>query len=162
MKILKLLIVVLLIAVFPMNALAIYATTVPDIVPAQSADDFIGSWQLSGASVLDILYFDADELDLSGPMEITDAHGNTCDLEITDDEMELSFLYDSGWSGWEFLDNGTLAYTIPDGSSAGIPSLFCLREDGTISTDVHFQQENGRGDGKSIDLTLYFTRTLQF
>lgn len=158
MKKLILFLVVLLIATFPMNALAIYAITVPDIVPARSVDDFIGTWQLSGASVLDMLYFSAEELDLSGYMEITDAHGHACDMEITEDEMTFSFLYNGGFSDWELLDDGTLAYTIPDGSSEGIPSLFCLRDDGTISTDVVFHQENGRGDGGSIVLTVYFTR----
>ena len=158
MKKLIWILVVLLITAFPMNALAIYATTVPDIVPARSADDFKGAWQLSGASVLDMLYFSAEELDLSGYMEIIDEHGHACDLEITDDEMSLSFLFNCGYSDWKLLDDGTLAYTIPDGSSVGIPSLFCLREDGTISTDVRFYRENGKGNGGSIDLTVYFTR----
>lgn len=138
MKKLILILTALLIATFVFGALAEESANIPSIVPAQSKDDYIGSWQLSGASVFDIIYFTAEEFGLSA------------ELTINESTMTIKFDADTGTSTWELLDDGSLKYTDPDGSYG----FFFLRDDGTISTDEETTDE----DGNTFTITMYFAR----
>lgn len=139
MKKLILILTALLIATFAVGALAEAAADYapPAVVPAQSKEDFIGNWQLSGASIYDLLYLTAEEVGVSS------------ELEVSDGVMTITFNEGSGTSPWELMEDGTLKYTDPDGSFG----IFVLREDGTISTDTDTQIED-----QTVTLTMYFAR----
>lgn len=137
MKRLMLILATLLIATCMVGALADAAPVLPNAVPAQSKEDFIGEWQLSGASILGSIYFTAEELD------------STASLVVGENSITINFGDDSGTSPWVLLEDGTLQYTDPDGSTG----VFVLNDDGTVSTTMDTQVQD-----TMIALTMYFAR----
>ena len=135
MKKFAMILVALLIAA-SMMAVATAQATEPTRIAATSADDFIGDWELSGASILGI-YMSAAEL------------GVSAELTVTETNVTVSFDGDIGTSPWELLDDGTLKYTDPDGTTG----LIFLDDDGSLSLDIETDV-----DGTTYTLTMYFTR----
>ena len=137
MKKLVLILAALLVCVSLLPALS--ESSIPNPVAAESREDFIGEWELSGASMIGF-YMSASELGYSAQLTVTESS-----ITIVTDE-------DTGISVWDVLDDGTLQYTDPDGTTG----IFTLNDDGTLSTITPVTVE-----GQNFDLTLYFAKAPQ-
>jgi len=136
MKKIALILTVLLIATLSIGALAEAASTLPTPVAAQSKEDFIGEWQLSGMG-LNGMFFSAEQIEL------------TATLSINESTMMISFDADYGNSPWDLLEDGTLQYVDPDGTTG----IFVLNDDGSVATTTDTDV-----GGTVYAVTLYFVR----
>ena len=131
MKKLSLILVALLALLCLLPALADTAT-LPTVVPAESEDAFLGHWELSGAALFG-MYMAADQL------------GVTASLDITSGVASLSFDGETYASPCSFQEDGTLQAVDSDGTI----STFYMNDNGTVSVDVPYDEEN--------TLTMYFS-----
>jgi len=111
----------------------------PNPVPIQNKSDVIGKWSFVGARMLD-MYLSAEAIGLSA------------DMTITETGLTLTFGEDYSASSWEILDDGSLQFTDPDGSTG----IVLYNDDDTLCTDTVTEI-----DGTSYTLTLYFGRNPQ-
>ena len=135
MKKLSLILAVLLAVACLLPALS-ESTTLPKPVAAQSKDDFIGDWVLSGAA-------------MKGQFLSAEAIGAEATLTVTDDAVTITFGEDVGKSTWELTEEGEMLFTDPDGTTGKL----LLNDDGTLSIDYPLEEDT--------TLTMYFARAAE-
>lgn len=135
MKKLSLILVVLLAVACLLPALS-ESASLPNPVAAQSKDDFIGDWVLSGAA-------------MKGQFLSAEALGATATLTVIDGTVTITFGEDVGVSTWELTEEGEMLFTDPDGSTGKL----LLNDDGTLSIDYALDESN--------TLTMYFARAAE-
>lgn len=140
MKKLSLILVALLAIACLLPALAEPTTDLPSPVAIQDKQEVIGQWDFSGAALMGY-YVTAEMInqsaDLSAQIEVTDS---SISITVTSEGNNQT-----GTSAWELLDDGTIKYTDPDGTTG----IIVLNDDGTLSLDTET-------DGMAM--TLYFTK----
>lgn len=132
MKKLSLILVALLAIACLLPALAETASSLPSPVAIQDKQEVIGTWSLSGAGMMGI-FVSAEQVGTSATLVMSESTA----LLTTDDS--------SGISSWELLDDGTIQFTDPDGTTL----ILVMNDDGSLSFELE-------ADGMMV--TLYFTK----
>ena len=132
MKKLSLILVALLVLACLLPALADTASSLPSPVAIQDKQEVIGKWKLSGAAVMG-MYITAEQVGIDAA------------LELNETNAILSSDLSSGISSWELLDDGTIKFTDPDGTTG----IVMLNDDASLSFDV---------EAEDMTVTLYFMK----
>lgn len=134
MKKLSLILVLLLTVACLIPAIAeVSADYSPEPVAIVNAEDAIGSWTLCGAKAYGT-YMGAEDLSI------------TASLIVREGTVTLQSGTQIGTSTWVLLEDGTIEYTDPDGSTG----LILMNDDGTLSLSTPLDD--------SEVLTLYFAK----